>query len=46
MIDGLSVLAVVTARGGSAGLQRKNLRAVAGKTLLARAIESGQRAAG
>ncbi len=45
MIEGLSVLAVVTARGGSAGLPRKNLREVAGKTLLARAIESGQRAA-
>jgi N-acylneuraminate cytidylyltransferase len=45
MIDGLSVLAVVTARGGSAGLPRKNLREVGGRTLLARAIEAGQRAA-
>jgi len=45
MINGLSVLAVVTARGGSAGLPRKNLREVGGKSLLVRAIETGQRAA-
>ncbi len=45
MIDGLSVLAVVTARGGSAGLPRKNLRQVGGKSLLARAVEAGQQAA-
>lgn len=45
MIDGRSVLALVPARGGSAGLPRKNLREVGGRTLLARAIEAGQRAA-
>jgi N-acylneuraminate cytidylyltransferase len=45
MIDSLSVLALVTARGGSTGLPRKNLREVGGKTLLVRAVEAGQRAA-
>jgi N-acylneuraminate cytidylyltransferase len=45
MIDGRSVLALVTARGGSAGLPRKNLREVGGKTLLVRAVEAGQGAA-
>jgi N-acylneuraminate cytidylyltransferase len=45
MIDGRSVLALVTARGGSTGLPRKNLKEVGGKTLIARAVEVGQRAA-
>ncbi len=44
MIDGLSVLALVTARGGSAGLPRKNLREVGGRSLVARAVQAGQRA--
>ncbi|MDH3917019.1 MAG: acylneuraminate cytidylyltransferase family protein, partial [Rhodospirillales bacterium] len=44
MIDGLSVLALVTARGGSAGLPRKNLRTVGGRSLVARAVQAGQRA--
>ena len=44
MIDGLSVLALVTARGGSAGLSRKNLREVGGRSLVARAVQAGQRA--
>lgn len=36
MIDGLSVLAVVPARGGSKGVPLKNLRQVAGRSLVAR----------
>lgn len=44
MIDGLSVLALVTARGGSTGLPRKNLREVGGRSLVARAVQAGQRA--
>ena len=34
MIDGLSILAVVPARGGSKGVPRKNLRQVAGLSLI------------
>ena len=40
MIGGQSVLAIVTARGGSKRIPRKNLRTLAGKTLICRAIES------
>ena len=40
MIGGQTVLAIVTARGGSKRIPRKNLRRIAGKTLIARAIES------
>lgn len=36
MIEGLSVLAVVPARGGSKGVRLKNLREVAGRSLVAR----------
>lgn len=42
MIGNLSVLALVTARGGSRGLARKNLREVGGRSLLERAIQAGQ----
>lgn len=35
MIDGLSVLALITARGGSKGLPGKNIRPLAGKPLVA-----------
>jgi N-acylneuraminate cytidylyltransferase len=34
MIDGLSVLGLITARGGSRGVPRKNLRTVAGRPLI------------
>lgn len=44
MIDGLSVLALITARGGSKRLKRKNLREVAGRSLLARAIDAARAA--
>lgn len=44
MIDGLSVLALILARGGSAGLARKNLRQVAGRSLLARAVDAAKAA--
>jgi N-acylneuraminate cytidylyltransferase len=43
MIDGLSVLAIVPARGGSKGVARKNLRPVAGKPLIAWTIEAASR---
>ncbi len=42
MINGQSVVALVTARGGSKGVRRKNLREIAGKSLVVRAIEAAQ----
>ncbi len=39
MIEGLRVLALLTARGGSKGVPRKNVRMVAGKPLIAWSIE-------
>jgi len=44
MIEGLTVLALITARGGSQGVVRKNLREVGGKSLLARAVEAARAA--
>lgn len=43
MIEGRTVLAVITARGGSKGLPGKNLRPLGGKPLLAWSIEAGQK---
>jgi CMP-N-acetylneuraminic acid synthetase len=40
----LRVLAVVPARGGSKGLERKNLRRLAGKPLVSHAVEVGRAA--
>ena len=45
MIEGRSVLGLITARGGSQGLPGKNLREINGRSLLARAIEAGREAA-
>ena len=42
MIAGKRVLAVVTARGGSKGIPRKNLREAGGRPLLAWSIAAGQ----
>ncbi len=39
MIEGKTVLAIIPARGGSKGVPRKNIREVAGKPLIAWAIE-------
>lgn len=44
MIDGLNVLALITARGASKGLARKNLRRVSGRSLIERAIDCGRAA--
>lgn len=44
MINGHSVLVLITARGGSKGLRRKNLREVAGRSLLARAVDAARQA--
>lgn len=41
MIGDLSVLGLITARGGSLGVPRKNLREVGGRSLIRRAVESG-----
>lgn len=40
MKDGRSVLAVIPARGGSKGLPRKNLKSIAGKSLVRHAVET------
>jgi len=40
MIGGASVLGLITARGGSQGLPRKNLRKVGGRSLIERAIDA------
>ncbi|MHB1013755.1 MAG: acylneuraminate cytidylyltransferase family protein [Desulfurivibrionaceae bacterium] len=42
MIDGHTVLALITARGGSKGLPRKNIRALGGKPLLAWTVEAAK----
>lgn len=42
MINGLSVLGVITARGGSKGLPRKNIVNVNGKPLISWTINSGK----
>lgn len=44
MKNGLKVLCLVTARGGSKGLPRKNVRPLLGKPLVAWSIEAGLRA--
>ena len=43
MIGGRSILAVITARGGSKGLPGKNIRPLAGKPLIAWTIEAAMR---
>lgn len=43
MFNGLSVLGVIPARGGSKGVRRKNLRTVAGKPLIAWTIEEAKK---
>ncbi len=43
MIQGKSILAIIAARGGSKGVPRKNLREIAGKPLIAWAIEAGRK---
>lgn len=42
MIDGMSVLALLTARGGSKGVPGKNIRLLAGKPLIAWSIEAAR----
>ncbi|CAA7614391.1 acylneuraminate cytidylyltransferase family protein [Magnetospirillum sp. SS-4] len=44
MIDGLSVLALITARGGSKGLPGKNVRPLGGKPLVAWSVEQARTA--
>lgn len=41
MIDGKSVIAIITARGGSKGLPGKNIKELCGKPLIAWSIEAG-----
>lgn len=43
MINGMTVLAVITARGGSKGIPRKNIRNIAGKPLIAWTIEEARK---
>jgi CMP-N,N'-diacetyllegionaminic acid synthase len=43
MIRGKSILAIITARGGSKGVLRKNLREIAGKPLIAWTIETAKK---
>ncbi|RTL56014.1 MAG: acylneuraminate cytidylyltransferase family protein [Rhodocyclaceae bacterium] len=45
MIQGKSVLAIITARGGSKGVPRKNIRMVGGKPLIAHTVEAALAAA-
>jgi CMP-N,N'-diacetyllegionaminic acid synthase len=45
MIRGKSVLAIITARGGSKGVPRKNIRTVGGKPLIAHTIDAARAAA-
>lgn len=45
MIGGLTVLAVIPARGGSKGVPRKNLRLLGGKPLIAWTVEAALRSA-
>ena len=42
MIEGLSVLGLIPARGGSKGVPRKNIRLVAGRPLLAWTIDAAR----
>lgn len=44
MIQGKSVLAIITARGGSKGVPRKNIRLVGGKPLIAYSVEAARAA--
>jgi CMP-N,N'-diacetyllegionaminic acid synthase len=44
VIDGISVLAIITARGGSKGLPRKNVRPLCGKPLIAWTIDAARQA--
>lgn len=41
MINGKSVIAIITARGGSKGLPGKNIKSLCGKPLIAWSIEAG-----
>ncbi|PKN70913.1 MAG: acylneuraminate cytidylyltransferase [Deltaproteobacteria bacterium HGW-Deltaproteobacteria-12] len=43
MINGKSFLAIIPARGGSKGVQQKNIRLVAGKPLIAWTIEAAKK---
>lgn len=43
MIEGLSVLAIIPARGGSKGIPRKNIKMIAGKPLIAWTIEEAKK---
>ncbi|MDD5249250.1 MAG: acylneuraminate cytidylyltransferase family protein [Rhodocyclaceae bacterium] len=43
MINGKAVLGIIPARGGSKGVLRKNIRAVAGKPLIAWTIEAAKK---
>lgn len=44
MIQGKTVLAIITARGGSKGVPRKNVRLVGGKPLIAYSVEAARAA--